>query len=460
MRLLFATPELTPLARVGGLGEAAAGLVAALRRRDVTVDVVLPDYGDVALSGQTERTLHLPAWAQPAAARTGITPGVGKVTLVRVPGIARPHPYVDDEGQGWPDNDLRFFAFSAAVARLTEITKPDVLHLNDWHTAATLAFIGNPPPTALTIHTLGYQGWADGDWMGRFPHYWESFEWAGNTNPLAGGIRLADRVIAVSPNYAAEIRRPESGMGLHELLTALGDRLIGIRNGIDTTIWDPATDPHLAANYTSTALGGKERCRAELMARAGWHDDGTPIVGLVTRLVDQKGIDLLLEAMQFAANVPFRLVLLGSGDRGLADWARFVAGESPELAWFHDGYDLELAHQIFAGSDLLAMPSRFEPCGLAQMQAMAYGTIPVVTDVGGLHDTVADADADRAGGTGFIAGPVTAAGLVDALHRAVRAWRHPRRRQAIQRRGMEQDWSWQQPAARHLDLYQEMLSRG
>lgn len=460
MRILYATPELSPLARVGGLAEAAAGLVAALRRMDVTVDVVLPDYGNIPLRGQRKRTLRLPAWARPAAARTGIAADVGEVTLVRVPGIERPHPYLDADGQGWPDNDLRFFAFSAAVANLVESTEPDLLHLNDWHTAATLAFVGTPPPTALTIHTLGYQGWAEGDWMGRFPHYWASYEWAGNTNPLVGGIRLADRVIAVSPNYAAEIQRPESGMGLHELLTAMGDRLVGIRNGIDTTRWDPATDPHIAATFSATKLVGKDACRQDLLTRAGWRDDGTPVVGLVTRLVDQKGIDLLLEAMRYAANLPFRLVLLGSGDRDLADWARFVAGDQPEQAWFHDGYDLEIAHQVFAGADLLAMPSRFEPCGLAQMQAMAYGTIPVVTNVGGLHDTVIDADFDRGRGTGFVAGAVDTAGLVDALHRAVRAWKHKRRRQGIQRRGMEQDWSWRQPAEQHLALYQEMLSRG
>ncbi len=206
-------------------------------------------------------------------------------------------------------------------------------------------------------------------------------------------------------------------MGLDHLLNDLGERLVGIRNGIDTTIWDPETDPHIAANFTAADLAGKETCRSDLIAEVGWEDDGSPVVGIVTRLVDQKGIDLVLDAVRFAATVPFRLVMLGSGDQSLADWARWSAGNWPDHVYFADGYNETLAHKIFAGSDLLLMPSRFEPCGLAQMQAMAYGTIPVVTDVGGLHDTVIDADADRANGTGFHAATIDVPGVVDALHR-------------------------------------------
>jgi starch synthase len=459
LKVLFASAELSPLARVGGLAEAAAGLVAALRRADITVDLILPDYSGVEMENERPRKLEVPQWAQPASARRGIVPDIGDVTLVNVPGIARPHPYVDAYGNGWPDNDFRFFAFSAVIAGLMAETDADVTHLNDWHTAAALAMAWKRPPTAFTIHTLGYQGWAAGHWLAQMPYHYAAYECFGDVNPLAGAIQVAERVIAVSPNYADEIRRPESGMGLDHLLNDVGDRLVGIRNGIDTTIWNPATDPLIAANYTADDLGGKDACRADLVAQAGWEDDGTPIVGIVTRLVDQKGIDLVLDAIRFAPTVPFRLAMLGSGDQWLADRAHSAAGEWPDYVYFEDGYSQRLAHKIFAGSDLLLMPSRFEPCGLAQMQAMAYGTIPVVSDVGGLHDTVVDADLDRAGGTGFHMATIDVPGIVDALHRGVRAWRHKQRRQAIERRGMRTDWSWDRPARQHIALYEEMAGK-
>jgi len=460
MKVLFASAELAPLARVGGLAEAASGLVAALRNAGVTVDLILPDYGNVKLSKERPRELRVPAWAQPASARRGVVKGVGDVTLVTVPGMARPHPYIDELGQGWPDNDARFMAFSAAVAGLVEASQPDVVHLNDWHTGAALALLRKPPPTVFTIHTLGYQGWAEGKWLPLLQNNFSAYECFGGINPLAGAIQTADRVIAVSPNYADEIRRPESGMGLDHTLNALGDRLVGIRNGIDTAIWNPATDDALPANYTIDSLEAKAASRAALLAAAGWEDNGTPLVGMVTRVVDQKGIDLALETVQYSESMPFRLVLLGSGDRNLADWATWAAGNWPDNLYFENAYNQQLSHIIFGGADMLLMPSRFEPCGLAQMQAMAYGTIPVVTDVGGLHDTVVDADADRKNGTGFLAATVDTAGMVDALHRAVRAWRHKQRRTAIQKRGMSIDWSWEVPAEDHIALYREILAHG
>ncbi len=459
MKVLFATAELTPLARVGGLAEAAAGLVVALRDAGITVDLVMPDYAEVKMKGERPRHISLPDWVGPASARRGEVKGVGDVTLVKVPGIVRPHPYVDENGTGWPDNDFRFFAFSAAVASLMQTSEADVVHLNDWHTAAALAFIWERPPTAFTIHTLGYQGWAGPEWLPRIEHNFSAYECFGDVNPLAGAVQTAERVIAVSPNYADEMRRPESGMGLDHILNGIGDRLVGIRNGIDAGIWNPATDEMLSVNYSIDDLDGKDASRADLLDEAGWEDDGTPLVGIVTRLVDQKGIDLALEALRYAKQIPFRLVMLGSGERWLADWARWAATEWPDNFHFADGYSLKLAHTIFAGSDLFLMPSRFEPCGLAQMQAMAYGTIPVVTDVGGLHDTVIDADHDRKAGTGFLAATVDVPGVVDALHRAVRAWKHKQRRRGIQKRGMAHDWSWTAPAQRHIEVYEDIIQQ-
>jgi starch synthase len=456
MKILFATAELTPVARVGGLAEAAAGLVRALRDAGAEVQVVLPDYGGVALAKQTEIPVDVPAWVGETRVRRGLHPQAGDLTLVHVPGMDRTHPYVDETGEGWPDNDHRFMGFSAAIAALATRERPDVLHLNDWHTSATVGLLADRPPTVLTIHTLGYQGVMDRAWLEHLPVDTHRFAWYNATNPLAGAIETVDRVVAVSPNYAAEIVTPEGGMGLDDRLGALGDRLIGIRNGIDTSLWDPATDPHIAEKFTSDDRTGRRACRSALAAEVGWPDDNVPIVAMVSRLVEQKGIDLLLETVRFLPHMPARLAVLGAGASELAARLAESAEHMPNHVWFLDGYDEPLAHRLFAGSDLFVMPSRFEPCGLAQMQAMAYGSIPVVTDVGGLHDTVIDADEDRDKGTGFITSTVDTAGLVDALHRGVRACRHAGRRNAIQSRGMAEDWSWASPAARHLDIYNEL----
>ncbi len=444
MKVLVATAELAPVARVGGLAEAVSGLVRALRKLGVDVEVVLPDYGDITLERQSETDIETPPWAGETRIRRGHHADAGDLTLVQTPGMARPHPYVDDTGEGWPDNDYRFMAFSAVVAALTEQSRPDVLHLNDWHSAATLGMLADRPPTVLTIHTLGYQGIASRDWLEHLPVETHRFGWHEGTNPLAGAIELADRVIAVSPNYAREILTVEAGMGLHDRLAAIGDRLVGIRNGIDADTWNPATDPHIAARFDASDLSGRTRCRDDLIQRAGWTDERTPIVAAVTRLVDQKGVDILADAAPYLEHFPARLAILGAGDAALAATLHGLAADHPDQIFFTEGYDEAMAHALFAGSDLFAMPSRFEPCGLAQMQAMTYGSIPVVTDVGGLHDTVIDADRHK-GGTGFVT-DVSVAGLVDGLHRGARSLRHAQRRRGIQTRGMNSDWSWDGPA--------------
>lgn len=457
MHVLMTSAEMSPVARVGGMAEAVAGLVRQLRADDVTVTIALPDYGGIDLRNGHTRTLDVPDWAAPATARTGELDGHGEITLIDGPGMAKPHPYNDPTGQAFDDNDLRFFAFSAGVAALARELRPDVLHVNDWHTAATLGLLTDDeaPPSVLTIHTLAYQGVTAPHWMGRLARRADDFAWYGDTNPLLGGIRLADRVVTVSPNYASEILDEQHGMGLHGVLAQLGDRLVGVINGIDAGEWNPATDPHLPANFYAGYMRGKGVSRSELHHRFGLDTDGPnqPLIGMVTRLVEQKGIDLAADAARFLAGVPARLAVLGSGDTHLVDRLDALAAEHPGRIGFVDGYDAALSHLIFAGADLLLMPSRFEPCGLAQMQAMAYGTIPVVTDVGGLRDTVVDADRDPENGTGFVSPSVDAAGIVDAIHRAARGWNSTKRRSAMRYRGMSTDWSWAGPATTYVDLY-------
>ncbi len=459
MRVLFATAEFAPVARVGGLGAAAAGLVAELHRQGVEVDVVLPDYGGLELSGEIITELAVPDWVGPTSVRRGIHAQAGRLTLVTVPGMARPHPYVQADGQGWIDNIDRFMGFSAAVAAWAQYTQPDVVHLNDWHTAATIGLMADHRPIVLTVHTLGYQGHADRSWLRQLTRGAEFFDRHGAFNPLAGGITLADRVVAVSPSYAAEIVTPEGGAGLDDLLIAKGSALVGILNGIDAEIWDPRIDQHLPATFgsaTANATAGKARNKATVRNELGLPDSVSPLLVVVTRLVDQKGIDLLLPLVDCLERLPAQLVVLGDGDRWLVEALSAASARYPDHLAFRSGYDESLAHRLFGAADLFVMPSRFEPCGLAQMQAMRYGALPIVTAVGGLRDTVIDLDSDTENGTGIVAVDVSAPALVDAVHRGVRVWNSVRKRQAAQRRGMQHDWSWSEPARQHIELYHDV----
>jgi starch synthase len=452
---------MAPIARVGGMAEAVAGLVKQLRADGLDVIIALPDYGGVTLTGEQSQVLDVPDWAGPASVRGGALEGIGEVLLIDCPGMKKPHPYNDETGKAFPDNDLRFFSFSAAVAALSELLDPDVLHLNDWHTAAVAGLLKNPPPIMLTIHTLGYQGIAEAKWMDRLVRSPELFAWYGDTNPLLGALQLADRVVTVSPNYAKEILEEDQGMGLHEHLAALGDRLVGIINGIDANEWNPATDPHLAAQFSPSKMRGKNLNRSALAQAYKLDTDvvAQPIIGMVSRLVEQKGIDLVVDAARFLDGIPAQLVILGSGDAELVAALQQLAERYPGRIGFENDYNAELGHLIFAGADLLLMPSRFEPCGLAQMQAMEYGTIPVVTAVGGLCDTVIDADLDPDHGTGFVSQSVDTAGIVDSIHRACRAWTSTKRRAAIRWRGMSIDWTWTGPAKTYEALYREIASK-
>ncbi len=457
----MASAELAPLARVGGMAEAVAGLVNQLRADGVDVTVVVPDYDTTDIPHDADY-LDVPAIVGPVAVRTAEIEGIGPVELVMAPQLGKPHPYNDGDGNAFTDNDHRFFAFSAGVAALVERLNPDVLHVNDWHTGAALGLLPDPPQSVLTIHTLAYQGIAAPSWLDHLIRGPELFAWYGDFNPLLGAIRLADRVVTVSPNYAADIVTEPHGMGLHHHLAELGPRLHGITNGIDTSAWNPETDQHLTATYSAANLRGKARNRTALLGEMRLASDGSgsnqPLIGMVSRLVEQKGIDLVVDAARFLTRLPARLAILGSGDSNHAAALHQLAANNPGRIAFVEGYDAGLSHRIFAGADLLLMPSRFEPCGLAQMQAMAYGTIPVVTDVGGLHDTVIDEDRCPDAGTGFVSDTVDVAGVVDALHRATRAWSSTRRRAGIRRRGMATDWSWASPANTYQSMYDELTS--
>lgn len=466
MHVLFATAELQPIVSTGGLGAASAGLVSALRRVGHHVDVLVPDYGAYPLADEERVELEVPDWVGSAWIRTGVHAGAGRVHLVHVPSIERPNPYVDPgTGLGWRDNDHRFFGWSRAVAAWAELSRPDIVHVNDWHAATVLGHLHDDQPSVLTVHNLAHQGWADVGWeplLGRRSTRSASYLKGGAVNALAGAIALADRVVTVSPSYAQEIRTHAGGHGLDGSLVARGDALVGILNGIDTDDWNPATDRFLAANYDADAdadaVGAAKAVNQAALAEELQLPAGPgPLVVSVSRFDHQKGIDLLLELSRIMSNLPVRLALLGSGDHALETWARTVADRSGGTVAFRLGYDNELAHLMFGAADLTVIPSRFEPCGLTQMQAMRYGTLPIVTDVGGLHDTVVDADATPEEGTGIVTSGVDQVALVDGMHRGVRLWKDPARRNGAIRRGMSVDWSWQTPARHYAELYASLI---
>jgi starch synthase len=426
-----------------------------LRRQGVDVEFVMPDYGGVELADERVVGLAVPSWVGMARLRVGVHPDVGRLHLVSVPGIERPHPYLQPNGEGWVDNSERFFRFARAVAAYVEHDPPDVLHLNDWHTAPALAALADPPPSVLSLHNLAYQGVTGASWLGLIGPRAAHYEWWGDTNPLSGGLALADRIVAVSPHYATEIVTREGGFGLDEPLRNRGTDLVGILNGIDTDTWNPATDPLIESNFDVESLGGREPNRVALRRRLGLPVDDVPLATVVTRLTHQKGIDLLAPLVPLLAQIPMRLAILGSGDAGLAAHLHDLATRHPASFAFVEGYDEVLSHLMFAGADVYLMPSRFEPCGLTQMQAMRYGAVPVVTAVGGLVDTVLDTDRDRRG-TGFVAGAATPHDMVAAMFRAARAARDRRRLVALQRRMMTIDWSWAAPAREYSALYREL----
>jgi len=460
MRVVFATAELSPVATVGGLASAAAGLGAELRRAGVDVDLVMPDYGDIALVDETSSDLDVPAWVGAATVRVGVHPVVGRLHLLGVPAMARPHPYLQADGSGWPDNDERFFRFARALAAFVDADPPDVLHLNDWHTGAALAALDSPPPAIISLHNLAYQGVAGPEWLELIGPRATHYEWWGGTNPLSGALALADRVVAVSPNYVTEIVTPDGGFGLDEALRSRGAALAGILNGIDTDVWNPADDPHLVANFDASTLDRRPPNRAALLERLGLPGDHVPLATIVTRLTHQKGIDLIAPLVPLLAQIPMRLGILGSGDAVVAAELHRLAATHPDHLAFVEGYDEALSHQMFAGADAFLMPSRFEPCGLTQMQAMRYGAVPIVTAVGGLVDTVPDADLDARHGLGFVADRPESTDLLAAMFRAAQRLKDKRRTATLQKRMMSIDWSWAGPAQTYAELYRELTASG
>jgi starch synthase len=475
LKILFATAEAHPLVKTGGLADVCGSLPLELQRIGHDVRLVLPAY-PTALERARDLvavgTIDLPCAPAPARVLRGTMPD-GKVPLYLIDSpthFAREgSPYGDASGRDWPDNADRFAAFCRAVTALgcgrgDATWRPDIVHCHDWHTGLIPALLQREPErpsTIFTIHNLAYQGLFSYDTFQQLrlpPRLWtpDALEFHGRMSFIKGGLVFSDKLTTVSPTYAEEIQTPALGCGLHELLRQRRDRLCGILNGADYNEWDPSTDPFIARQYDATSIDAKRENKRHLQEAFGLDvDERTPVIASVGRLVEQKGVDLMVEAMPELMGRPVQVVVMGKGDPRFGGALEDVAKSHRGRLAVHVGYTEELAHRVEAGADMFLMPSRFEPCGLTQLYSLRYGTIPIVRRTGGLADTVVDADEAGAGGraNGFVFSEATAPGLVAAVDRAIErfvdqpAWRE------LATTGMTQDYSWTRSASRYRELY-------
>ncbi len=475
MFVLMAAAEVAPFARTGGLGDAVAALSRFLKRRGIDVAVVLPGYRCLRASEfhweGTGQEVEVPIgqdWVRAPVWRTSMADAVPAYAIMADRYFDRGELY-GEGNRAFEDNAERFAFFCRAVLDIVGfLGVPDVIHVHDWHAALVPAFLradsgryfwSRQTRTVLTIHNLAYQGsFPPEAWpilcLDSKLFVFDAFEAWGNINYLKAGISFADWITTVSPTYAQEMQTPERGFGLDGALRYRSHQLTGILNGVDQEAWNPASDPQIAAPYTAADPQGKTACKLALQASVGLTQDlSAPLCGVVSRLVAEKGMDLLAEVVPALLERNSQLVVLGRGDATLeARWlalGREFTGKVAASVSFDD----KLARQIFAGADLFLMPSRFEPCGLAQMYAMRYGAIPVVHKTGGLADSVIDVGADPIRGTGFQFWPFGAEPLIAAVDRALGLYRNPHAWRSLVVRAMQADFSWERAAAAYEGVY-------
>jgi starch synthase len=472
--VLSVVSEIYPIIKTGGLADVAGALPVALKMEGIDTRTLVPGYPAVmeALEGKQQLLESQSYFGGTARLLAGSCGALDLLVLDAPHLFARPgNPYLSPEGVDWPDNGFRFAALARMAANIglgaVPSFVPDVVHSHDWQAALTPAYLHYSgqarPGTVMTIHNLAYQG--------RFPRQIideiglppESFtmhgvEYYGDIGFLKAGLQFADRITTVSPTYAIEIQGDEGGMGLGGLLRARSGQLRGILNGIDIDVWDPATDPAIPHHFSAADLDRRSLNKAALQHRFGLEEKNeTVLLGVISRLSWQKGLDLLIECLPTVLNEGMQLVLLGSGDADLGDKFQAAAKANPAQIGVMVCYDEAFAHLIQAGADALVVPSRFEPCGLTQLCALRYGAVPIVSAVGGLGDTVVDAietTAERA--TGFKFGPVSTENLAATLRRAHTVFRGEMTWRQIQQSGMSTDVSWRHRASQYADLYREV----
>jgi starch synthase len=479
LRVLFASSEIYPLAKTGGLADVSAALPRALGALGADMQLIMPGYAD-ALDIAANKTVRaeLEDFMGVGCVRVilALTPDTGlPVWLVDCPGLFRRSGlYQDEHGQDWPDNARRFAVFNHVAARLaTGQLVPDwsadVMHANDWHAGLLplmIAGAGSKTPASLfTMHNLAYQGLFPahqyaGLGLPAEAYSPDGLEFYGQISFLKAGIRYADRLTTVSPTYAQEILTSEQGCGLENLLRSRASLLSGILNGIDPRVWDPATDPHLALSFTARDLRGKRACKAALQRELGLESsESTPLVAYLSRMTDQKMTDVAVGACSEILNRGLQLAVLGRGDPVMEAGFREAVQRWPGKAAIRIGYEETLAHRLLAGADILLHPSRFEPCGLTHRYAMRYGTLPIVRRTGGLADTVVDCnETTMHDGTanGFTFEHATAEDMLACLDRALALFRQPVAWRRIQRRAMEHDHGWEEAAREYMEIYRRL----
>jgi starch synthase len=467
------TPEAHPYAKTGGLAEVAASLPDALGRLGHHVTLVLPRYRGVDVSGSQSKTatIRLGDRAHDVVFHTRPrTAGVTAV-LVDVPELFNRVGMYGEGGVDYADNAWRFAVFSRAALEYARLDgeRPSVIHAHDWQTGLVPVFqkmlLSNDPvvggvPAVFTIHNLAFQGVFPASTVPAVGLGWEvldmqALEYWGQISYLKGGINFSERLTTVSPTYAREILTPEFGFGLDGVLLRRADALTGILNGIDIERWNPATDELIGASYTAEDLSGKAAAKQVLLHAVGLSAGASagerPIVGMISRLTDQKGFDLIAAAAEDLMSLDARWVVLGSGDERYENLWRALASIYPHRVSATIGFNETLAHRIEAGSDVFLMPSRFEPCGLNQMYSLRYGTLPIVRATGGLEDTVRDVSEPE--GNGFKFREYSPKALVTALHRALDLYPKSIEWNRIQRRGMAEDHSWDASAREYVKVY-------
>ncbi len=472
-KILFVTSEAHPLIKTGGLADVSGSLPKALAELGQDIRLIIPNYQAVKISGNVRtlcslrvdnRTVNILETQMPDSPIT--------VWLVDFPDFFNypGNPYSDGNGNAWPNNAERFALFckvavEVAMNRTDHDWKPDIVHCNDWQSGlvpALLSLEKHRPATIFTIHNMAYQGLFPASQIAALNlpgQLWHAngLEFFNMLSFMKGGLVYADHITTVSPTYALEIQTPEFGYGLEGLLSHRKDTLSGIINGIDLEQWNPATDRYINHPYQAKSLDKKYANKAELQERTGLPTDNKcALFGLISRLVEQKGIDMVLECLPDILAMPIQFVLLGAGNSEFEQHLLQLQTLYPDKIAVTIGYDESLAHLIEAGSDIFLMPSRFEPCGLNQMYSQRYGTVPVVRKTGGLADTVVDSTPETLANntaTGVVFTEASAGALLEAVKRTLLLYNNAKAWKKMQVNAMAKDFSWQHSAEQYLELY-------
>lgn len=478
-KILFVTSEAHPLIKTGGLADVSGSLPKALAELSQQVRILLPRYHNIAIPEHSEPLCRLTLDDKAVNIfQTQLDDSGIIVWLIDCPQFfgAPGNPYVDEHGQPWDNIAERYALFcriavEVAMNRTHMDWKPDLVHCNDWQSGLVPAFLSQEqdrPATVFTIHNLAYQGTFPKKTFQKLniPNYFwnpNGLEYYKSLSFIKGGLAYADQITTVSPTYAREIQTPEFGYGLEGLLSFRNDALSGIVNGIDYQQWNPETDPSIKQNFNAEGLAGKQANKQALQQQFGLPvDKNIPLLCLISRLVEQKGIDLLIENLPAIIKMNVQFILLGAGAKEYENFLSKLAENFPDKVAITIGYDEPLAHQIEAGADIFLMPSKFEPCGLNQMYSQRYGTIPIVRRTGGLADTVTDAMpetiADKTA-SGIVFDQAEPGALLEAIKRALLIYANKRVWKQLQRTAMQRDFSWQISAKKYLDLYERMIDR-